>query len=242
MISLLELSLSMAKKHKYWQVFYFQRWAAARREIEFLLTFEEWLKIWEDSGFLHLRGKGKGKYCMARYGDIGAYEVSNVKIIPFCDNVSEGQKDKPKSQSHRDKIGAAGRKRIGEKRPPRTDVHRANLSTANMGHTVSAETRVKIGAANKGKRHPFTAEQRVASSQRALLREAKRRKLGLKTKRNPKLGEENNRSKFKTPQVLYIRSEYDSGQKSIRELADEFKVHYNSIMDIVKRNSWKHIA
>jgi hypothetical protein len=53
-------------------VFGASRRGAKRRGIPFLFTFEEW---WE----------------MARYGDVGAYEVGNVKIIPFGDNVREAQ-------------------------------------------------------------------------------------------------------------------------------------------------------
>ena len=48
--------------------------------IQFKLTFQEWLKIWEDSGKFHLRGKKIGQYCMSRINDKGHYEVGNVFI------------------------------------------------------------------------------------------------------------------------------------------------------------------
>lgn len=63
-------------KHK----FLVQRWFANKRGISWKLSYDEWLDIWNKSGCLHLRGTGKGKYCMARYGDIGAYEIGNIYI------------------------------------------------------------------------------------------------------------------------------------------------------------------
>lgn len=62
---------------------------ATRRGIEFNLTFEEWSKIWVDSGHQHQRGPKKDQYVMARYGDVGAYAVGNVKIITWEANRSE---------------------------------------------------------------------------------------------------------------------------------------------------------
>lgn len=67
--------------------FYAQRHAAiGRRKIQWDLTFEEWLDIWTKSGFLHLRGRGKGKYAMGRKLDTGPYAVGNVYITLFEKN------------------------------------------------------------------------------------------------------------------------------------------------------------
>ena len=57
-----------------------QKYMAKRRGIEFLFTFEEWIKMWEDSGKWNERGRGAKKYCMARHNDIGPYAVGNVSI------------------------------------------------------------------------------------------------------------------------------------------------------------------
>jgi hypothetical protein len=64
----------------------FQKCSAKRRGIEFLLTFEEWLKVWTDSGHLHERGRRKHEYCMARNGDCGPYAVGNVSITTMEEN------------------------------------------------------------------------------------------------------------------------------------------------------------
>lgn len=63
-------------KHK----FLTQRWFSNKRGIDWNLEFTEWMDIWNSSGKFHLRGRGKGKYCMARYGDTGSYKVGNVYI------------------------------------------------------------------------------------------------------------------------------------------------------------------
>lgn len=57
------------------------------RGIEFLLTFDEWMKIWEDSGRYHERGNVPGKFVMGRFKDEGPYAIGNVSIIPFYDNL-----------------------------------------------------------------------------------------------------------------------------------------------------------
>jgi len=64
---------------------------AKTRGIEFELTFDEWLGIWEKSGKFSQRGKKKGQYVMARFGDIGPYAVGNVKIILCSENIQEAR-------------------------------------------------------------------------------------------------------------------------------------------------------
>jgi hypothetical protein len=82
--------------------------AARRRRIPFLLTFEQWWEIWFFSGKWEQRGRRKGQYCMARFGDLGGYEVGNVRIILGRDNLAEAD------QSYRSR--------------PRSDEWRRNLS------------------------------------------------------------------------------------------------------------------
>lgn len=64
-----------------------QRTRAAQRGIEFLLTFEQWYRIWEKSGHINERGCHRGQYNMARFGDTGAYAIDNVAIIRHEQNV-----------------------------------------------------------------------------------------------------------------------------------------------------------
>ena len=106
--------------HRYKQAFYQHKADASNRRIEWLLTFDDWLKVWQDSGLLDQRGSRKGQYCVARFGDTGPYAVWNVKIILHSDNVSEGQKGKAKSEETKQKM-----------RKPKSAQHRAKLAEIN---------------------------------------------------------------------------------------------------------------
>lgn len=99
--------------------FLMQRADAKRRGISFLLTFEEWLTIWLESGKLEQRGKLAGQYVMSRYGDAGPYAVGNVRICLFGDNVREAQYDKIVSNETRQKQSKAA-KRNPQPRSART--------------------------------------------------------------------------------------------------------------------------
>lgn len=58
---------------------------AKKRGIEFLFEFEDWKEWWIATGKWNQRGKGIGKYCMARHNDVGPYSKENV----FCELCSE---------------------------------------------------------------------------------------------------------------------------------------------------------
>lgn len=63
---------------------------ARKRGVPFLLTYDEWLCIWMQSGHFNARGnKTANGYVMARHGDRGPYAVGNVAIIRHGDNVVE---------------------------------------------------------------------------------------------------------------------------------------------------------
>lgn len=65
---------------------------AAARGIEFRLSFIEWFSVWQSSGKLDQRGRGKGKYVMSRIKDHGCYELGNVHIQLFTENSREATK------------------------------------------------------------------------------------------------------------------------------------------------------
>lgn len=68
----------------------YQRQSAARRGIEWRITFIEWMSVWLQSGRWADRGVGKGRYCMSRRGDVGPYAIGNVFIQPVEQNSREG--------------------------------------------------------------------------------------------------------------------------------------------------------
>lgn len=132
------------------------------RGIQFLLTFEEWCRIWIDSGHWEERGCHRGEYCMARFGDKGPYAVGNVKIILHTQNLSEssfeGRSEKARGRKHsletREKIRQG---RIGWKHTPESleKMRIAKLGNKNslghqnsLGYKHTPEACAKIAAAN----------------------------------------------------------------------------------------------
>jgi hypothetical protein len=65
----------------------YMRRTAGTRGIEFRLTLADFWALWEQSGKWSERGRGRGRYCMSRINDAGAYEVGNVVILTNEDNV-----------------------------------------------------------------------------------------------------------------------------------------------------------
>lgn len=76
--------LGISVRSKEWRAFVDHRLNAKHRGIPFLFTFEQWWSLWKDR--FHLRGTGRDKYVMARFGDEGAYEIGNVEIITMSEN------------------------------------------------------------------------------------------------------------------------------------------------------------
>ena len=115
-----------------------QRKNAKRRKIKFNLTFEEWLNIWEESGHLHERGRGK--YVMGRLLDRGPYSVWNVRIITNTQNMREAWRNKTPAERRAWKEGS---RKAGRKAAPRL----RTLAKERIGIALSAETRAKISVA-----------------------------------------------------------------------------------------------
>ena len=58
--------------------------AMYRKEI-FLLTFEEYQRLW--LGYWHKKGRGSNDYCLTREDPEGAWEYSNISCIPRIDHL-----------------------------------------------------------------------------------------------------------------------------------------------------------
>lgn len=80
---------------------------AKSRGVEFLFAFEQWRDWWIATGKWEQRGRGCGKYCMRRHGDVGPYSIDNV----FCglneENVRDGNVGKVDSAETRQKKSEA---------------------------------------------------------------------------------------------------------------------------------------
>lgn len=117
------------------------------RGIPFLLTFDQWLKIWVDSGHLDKRGCSVGCYCMARNGDTGAYELGNVSIVPVQKNMSDATR--------------------GKKKPPMSATQKIKLSLALVGrpsYVRTEETKRKNAVSRLGQRWTLEQRERVSAN------------------------------------------------------------------------------
>ncbi len=107
-----------AYRNKLKKAFRAQRANARQRGIKFDFTFAWWVIAWGASGRLYQRGKGYNKYVMARYNDIGPYNIDNVKFILGPKNCSEAHLGKPETSrsKERNRQGQLGRKHSKETR------------------------------------------------------------------------------------------------------------------------------
>ena len=129
----------------YKQVYMTHKRNAKKRNIDFFLTFDEWLDIWNKSGKLHLRGRKKGQYCMARIGDVGPYMVGNVYIelsdinckLPH-DGISKSQEQKYKmslaSKGVKKSQAAVAKNAISQLSRPKYNCPHCNQLISGMGN------------------------------------------------------------------------------------------------------------
>jgi NUMOD3 motif len=139
------------EKAKFLKAYRMQKSNARTRKIPFLLTFEEWLTIWNDSGKLAQRGRGANKFCMCRIGDTGPYVIGNVFIGTGRENVRAGNLGKEMTQEVRNKISKSN---IGKP-------HEWSRGEKNPMHRPEVKAKMKelIGGANHYKAMGVTTPQ-----------------------------------------------------------------------------------
>lgn len=111
---------------------------AKMRGVEFLFTFEQWRDWWIATGKWELRGRGYGKYCMRRHGDVGPYSIDNVFCGTNEENVRDGNLGKVDSQETKRKKSESMRGKpkpwaLGEKNPMHRPEVKAKMSAAISG-------------------------------------------------------------------------------------------------------------
>jgi hypothetical protein len=138
-----------------------QRSSATKRGIRFLLSFDEWWKIWQASGKWEQRGRLAGQYVMARFGDSGPYAANNVRICTKGENYDEYIS--ALSDEQRRAIGQRG---LGNRL---TDEQRQRLSKAikamwsrGARAPITEKTRQKYVAAQKARWARIPAAERQA--------------------------------------------------------------------------------
>lgn len=91
-----------------------QKKNALQRGIPWKFTLATWWDVWLKSGKWSVRGRGRGRYCMSRFADLGAYEPSNVQIVLNDHNCSTSYETKPsilrRKTKHHGELSAMQRK------------------------------------------------------------------------------------------------------------------------------------
>lgn len=145
---------------------------AEKRGIDFLLSFEEWLQLWEESGHLAERGCRSGQYCMARQGDKGPYAVGNVRICSVTENHMEYE-HAPEVRAVLSEKSKGNKSFLGK---THTDEFRTALSRRNRGNTYTKgkkrcpEVVARISEANTGKKRSAQARANISAAMKIAAR------------------------------------------------------------------------
>lgn len=106
-----------------------QKYGAQTRGIEFHFTYEQWIAWWEG----HLgpdwrlkRGRQRHQYVMARIGDKGHYEPSNVRCVSATENHKE------RGVSYHKLSGEEAVKIFHDERPRRIIAQEFNISRSTV--------------------------------------------------------------------------------------------------------------
>jgi hypothetical protein len=143
-----------------------QKHQAAKRGIDFKLTYEEWINWWGDD--VVKRGNNADDLCMCRYNDVGSYELGNIYKDTRKNNSSEGVKNYTRTAEHSANISKSNKGRLApNKGIPHTEETKAKCSINRKGKGVKAvrtplgDFNSKLDAAAAHGVHPTTLHDRI---------------------------------------------------------------------------------
>lgn len=128
-----------------------QKSHAKSRGIPFLISFDEWWDIWWQSGKWERRGRRKGQFVMARFGDQGAYVVGNVRICLVSENAAEATKFMSDEARERMLSGRDGRQHSEEARKNMSIAQKAAWLVPTRRKPASVEARQRMSEAQKAR-------------------------------------------------------------------------------------------
>jgi hypothetical protein len=122
---------------------------AKARSIPFLLTFEQWWKIWSESGKWDQRGNRSEQFCMSRPGDKGGYEVGNIVICTNRDNRAEKCRNYP---VRGERNGAFGKNYWAEATRADRRLRAAKTSAFMKGRKKGGQMRSRLSKSATGRK------------------------------------------------------------------------------------------
>lgn len=99
---------------------------AKHRNIEYMLTFEEWSTIWKDSGKWEQRGRATDQFVLGRLDNSKPFSVDNCVVRTQSENMSASSKGKPKSANTKRLMALA---KLGTSH---TDLHNKRISDSQI--------------------------------------------------------------------------------------------------------------
>jgi Helix-turn-helix domain of resolvase len=126
-----------------------QKFHANRRNIPFLVSFEEWLNWWGED--IHQRGRGMGKLQMCRNKDCGPYSLENI----FKSSHEQNMRDKKINGTHRARPKKANEDKIEEVFKSLAQ----GLSTRKVAKLVGISQRTVVHIKNATGCYSFLKEQ-----------------------------------------------------------------------------------
>ena len=148
---------------------------------------------------------------------LGKYHTEATK-----QKISKGNKGKTRTKETREKISKAQiGKHASEETKRKMRENHPKLSGKNhhrFGKKQSEETKEKIRKGNKGKKQSEEAKKLLSEIHK---------------------GEKNPNSKFSWDEVREIREKYKTGNYTIKQLMEYYKVDRKSIYNILHNKSWK---
>jgi DNA-binding transcriptional regulator YiaG len=201
-----------------------QKSQAYIRGVEWNLTFEQWYKIWVDSGHLDERGQGRDKYCMGRKGDVGPYSIDNVEIITNRENLSQSIINGVTRKGSRNPAAKVTKEDVRFIRENYGKIPRKELAAK---FRISLAQLYDIYKKNSWKwvaDEPQEGEDELEAGRPKVVQPIEPRKPT---------------SKFTIEDIRYIRGQ--AGKISYAELAAQFGVRESTIQAIQKRRTWDKI-
>jgi hypothetical protein len=128
-----------------------QKSHAKARGIPFLISFDEWWDIWWQSGKWERRGRRRGQFVMARFGDQGAYVVGNVRICLGSENAMEATKFMSDETRERMRSVHKGMRHSEEARKNMSLAQKAAWLIPTRRKPASAEARQRMSEAGKAR-------------------------------------------------------------------------------------------
>ncbi len=190
-----------------------------------MLTYITWWKFWAASGKWKQRGRLKDQYVMARFGDVGPYSLSNIKIITCGANVAESNINTGCSKETRAKLSVinSGKKMSEESR--------RKMSIAQSGRVLSEQEKMRVSAMGKtwkGKKRGEVFGRKMSKIAKDIWRNNEQRRLQVSIRHTGKTISPESRAKMSLAKLgkrlsIETREKMSAAHKARHKIVNDLK-------------------